>query len=437
MKIRFLCLLIASGMSTGAQGGDLLDAYRMAVANDPSYLSSVFERQITAQDPTIARAALKPSINLTGDGSRIREDVDSRNQATRGSDNYNSAGVALSLNQTLFSRQARIAIDQAELDNQRAGIDLDSARQEVIIRVANSYFSVLGAIDNLDLATSEKIAIQRQLELASERLNVGIGTQTDLYDAEARFQLAEANEIEARNLIEDARESLIAIVGADPGPLRPLREDAPLQVPAPDSAEDWVSIAIANNPALQSASLDFAIAQQEIEFQKSTRSPNIALNAAQGYRDNSGGINGSSDRTNTSVGLELRMPLYLGGAVAARVQKAALGANAQEQVVEFTRRQISRNVRDVYNDVVSGIGRVEALRLAVIAGQSAVEARQEGFSAGLITNLDVLDAQRDLFQARRDYRRARYDFILSVLTLEEVAGQLSEEDVVRINSWLE
>lgn len=437
MKTRLLCLLAAAGFGTAAGASDLLDVYRMAIDDDAIFQSSVFQRQAIANDPDIARSALKPQVNLSADVSRIREDVDSAQAGRNGSDGYNSAGVAVELDQALYDRQADIAVEQAELGNERAGYDLEAAEDDVIIRVATSYFSVLGAIDNLDLATSEKVAIGRQLELAQERLNVGIGTQTDLYDAQARYQLAEANEIDARNLIEDAVQNLIAIVGADPGELDPLREDAVLELPTPESVSDWVTMAVDNNPELRSATLDYQIAQREVDFQQHTRHPRIGLNAGGSYRDSSGGVNGSSDRTEASVGLALRFPLYLGGQVEAQVQKAALSANAQEQLVESTRRRITREIRDVFNDVASGVSRVEAFRQAVVAGESAVESKQEGFSAGLITNLDVLDAQRDLYQARRDYLRARYDFILSSLDLERAAGQLDREDVARINTLLE
>ncbi len=436
MNKRLLCLLAAAPLANAAHATDLLDAYRMALANDPAYQASVYQRRAFGQDPDIARSALRPSVSLSADGSLIREDADSSRATTSGSDTYNSAGTSLGVSQALYDRTANIAVDQAELGDQRAGIDLEAAEDDVIIRVAGAYFNVLGAIDNLELATREKIAIGRQLELARERLNVGIGTQTDLYDAEARYQLAEANEIESGNLIEDAVQALIAIVGGDPGELERLRENAPMQMPDPAAETDWVAIALANNPTLRSAALDYEIARQEIDRQRYVRHPNVSLNASGSYRDSSGGINGSSDRTDARVGLAVEFPLYLGGLVAAQVQRAALGANAQEQVVEQTRREVYRNVRDVYNDVSSGISRVEALRLAVIASESALEARQEGFAAGLITNLDVLDAQRDLFQARRDYLRARYDFIVSLLRLEQAAGQLDEEDVARINAWL-
>ncbi|KAA3633174.1 MAG: hypothetical protein DWQ08_02220 [Proteobacteria bacterium] len=436
MKTRLLPLLAAAAISADAGAIDLLGAYNMALVNDAGYLASVYERQAVSQDPVIVKSTLfRPSVNLSAEGNLVNEDVDSA--SATGSDSYTSTGAALSLSHTLFNRQRNISLNQAKLDDQRAGADLASAEDDVIIRVADAYFAVLGAIDTLELSTSEKIAIRRQLELADERLNVGIGTQTDLYDAQARYQLAEANEIEARNLIEAAMQAFIAIIGQEPGDLDRLREDALLEKPDPDSVSDWVNTAISNNPSLRSASIGLEIARQEVERLKHTKSPQVSLNAVGSYTDNSGGISGSSDRTNASVGVELAIPLYLGGSVEATVQKAAITANAQEQLVELARRDIVRTIRNLYNDVSSSIARVAALDQAVIAGESAVEAKQEGFAAGLITNLDVLDAQRDLYQARRDYLRARYDYILSVLRLEQAAGELDEDDVARVNSWLQ
>ncbi|GJL83515.1 MAG: outer membrane protein TolC [marine bacterium B5-7] len=436
MKNRFVLLLTAAGLSSSAIASDLLDTYRMALDSDPGYRSSIYLRQATAKQPDIARSALRPSVSLSANGDLIREDMNAGG-INSGSDEYSSLGAGISLNQALYDRQSSIAVDQAELADQRAGTDLSSSEDDLIIRVATSYFAVLGAIDNLELATSEKIAIKRQLELADERLNVGIGTQTDLYDARARFQLAEAREIQARNLIEDARQSLIAIVGGDPGELDRLRDDTPLEMPDPQSEADWVALAKANNPDLKSALIDLEIARQEVERLKYARHPSVFLNAGHNYNDTSGSANnGSGDRNKTQIGVGLDWPLYLGGSVEALVQQAGLNANAQESQTELTRRQIERNVRDVYNNVTSGIKLVEAFDQAVIASESAVEAKEEGYAAGLITNLDVLDAQRDLYQAQLDYLRARYDYILSVLRLEQASGLLDETDVARVNSWL-
>jgi outer membrane protein len=426
----FLTVFLPGPTSYGA---NLLDVYRQAEEFDTVYRSAGFQRQVATHQTSINQSVFKPAVNLSSNIGLQRDDI-----SGTGSDTYSSGSISVSLTQTLFDVRSRIAVTQAELSDQRAGLNFEAVGDDLILRVATSYFAVLGAIDNLDLARSEKIAIKRQLELAQERLNVGIGTQTDLYDAQARFQIVEANEIVAMNLIEDSRQALIAIVGSEPGELSKLRDDAPLESPTPDQVSVWVADALKNNPALLAENIGLDIARQEIERQRRIKSPNVSLNISQSYSDSNGGVSSSgSDRSVTSIGVNVAMPLYTGGSDKALVLQAALNANVQEQSVEQVRRQIIRDVRNLFNDVQSGIRRVAALQQAVVAGESAVEAKNEGFAAGLITNLDVLDAQRDLFQAERDYLRARYDYILAVLFLEQAAGQLDEDDVSRVNLWLQ
>lgn len=430
---------VALGMSLAAslQAADLLGVYQQAELNDASYLAANYQRASLGLQPTLARSARNFNVKVSGNIAAQRESVDSAGNDN--SDTFTSESVSVAASKSLYSKQRDFAVDQADLADQQADYSLSIAAQDLIIRVANAYFTLLGAQDNLELATSEKIAINRQLELADERLNVGIGTQTDLFDARARFQIAEANEIDAENLIEDARQTLIQIIASDPGSISKLREDAPLELPQPASVDEWVASAALNNPQIIAQQLGLDIARIEVENQKALRTPSVTFNASQSFSHAGGsGVTGSSsDRNVTTVGVQLSMPLFLGGSIAAQIEKAGLDANSQEQNVIQTKRQVERQVRDVFNDVVTGIKRVNAFKQAVIAGESAVEAKNEGFSAGLITNLDVLDAQRDLFQAQRNYLRARYDFILSVLSLEQAAGQLDINDVRRVNTWLE
>ncbi len=435
MLFRPLCVVAAAAFSSTSLASDLLETYSLALENDAHYQAARYQRQSVGQQTAIARSTYRPSIRLGAGADRLREELDG--SGVNGSDSYNTENLAVSLSQSLYNRQDRVLISQSALSDQQAGIDLEAAEDGLILRLATSYFLVLGARDNVDLAVSEKTAIKRQMELADERLNVGIGTQTDLYDAQARFQIAEANEIEAGNFLEDARQSLIQIIGQQPSELSTLRENAPLEMPKPAFVEDWISLAFENNPGLRSDSLDLEIARQEVDKQKFARHPNISLDLSQNYSNSDGGVVGSgSDRETTVIGLNLTVPIYLGGLIGAQVKQAGLNANVSEQILEQTRRQVDRDVRDVFNDVTTGIKRVDALKQAVVAGESAVDSKNEGFAAGLITNLDVLDAQRDLYQAQRDYLRARYDFILSVLRLEQAAGQLDVEDVRRVNHWL-
>ncbi|MFT5114687.1 MAG: outer membrane protein [Parasphingorhabdus sp.] len=435
---KFLGVLVSSAsLISTAYAADLLQVYQQAEINDARFLAAYHQRSISTLQPALAKSARDFNVSFSANLDAQRDSISGG--GNNNSDSYISERLTVSVSKTLYGKQSALAVDQASLQDQQAELVLLANRQNLILRVANAYFLLLGAQDNLELATSEKIAIKRQLELADERLNVGIGTQTDLFDAKARFQIAEANEIDAGNLIEDARQNLIQIIASDPGDISKLAETAPLDLPMPDSAEIWVANAMENNPSVLAQTLGFSIAQLEVESQLALRSPTLSLTASQSFSHTGGSAltNTSSSRDGSAVGVQLSMPIYLGGAISIRIEQAGLNANVQEQNLIEVKRQITRNVRNVFNDVVSGIKRVNALKQAVVAGESAVEAKNEGFAAGLITNLDVLDAQRDLYQAQRNYLRARYDFILAVLSLEESSGMLDTDDVRHVNSWLE
>ena len=436
MKAKQIILFATVLAAPAAQSDDFLSIYKHALNSDTSFLAADFQRKAASENVLLAESVFKPTINLAGNMNYQDENI--RSQGVKNSDNYTALGLDVSLNQTIYSQQNTIAINQSKLGNEQAGFNLETASDDLILRIASTYFTVLGAQDNLELAVSEKIAIKRQLELAEERLNVGIGTQTDLFDAQARFQIVEAEEIGAENLIEDSMQALISIIGFRPTDLSVLREDSPLVPPQPNNVSTWVENANSNNPVLHSEKLAYEISNQEIEKQRKIKTPTVSWKLGQAFSDNGGSANSGfgSDRNATTIGLQLSIPLYTSGTDRVKVRSAALNANIQEQVLEQTRRSVTRNVRNLFNDVTTGIRRVSALQQAVVASESAVEAKNEGFSAGLITNLDVLDAQRDLFQAQRDYLRARYDYILAVLNLEQAAGQLDIDDVIRVNSWL-
>ena len=436
MNAKPIVLFAALLSAPVAQSDDFLSIYKKALNSDTAFLAADFQRKVAGEDVLLAESVFKPTIDLSGNMNYQDEEI--KSQGAKSSDNYTALGLDISLNQTIYSQQNTIAITQSKLGNEQAGFDLETASDDLILRIASTYFTVLGAQDNLDLAVSEKIAIKRQLELAEERLNVGIGTQTDLFDAQARFQIVEAEEIGAENLIEDSMQALISIIGFRPTDLSVLREDSPLVPPQPNNVSTWVESANANNPALHSEKLAYEISNQEVEKQRKIKTPTVSWKLGQTFSDNGGSASSGfgSDRSATTIGLQLSVPLYTSGTDRVKVRSAALNANVQEQVLEQVRRSVTRNVRNLFNDVTTGIRRVNALQQAVVASESAVEAKNEGFSAGLITNLDVLDAQRDLFQAQRDYLRARYDYILAVLNLEQAAGQLDVDDVIRVNSWL-
>lgn len=434
IRRRLTCIGIA--MSLGAVGttalaADLATVYDMAKNNDPTFIAEQFQLEVGELSVPLARSALKPSITVDGAYRQRNQDINGID--TNSDDSFGVGDAQIALTQALFDRPSRVAVDQAEDLAAQSGIEYEIAEEELILRVAQRYFAVLATEDNLDLAQSNKKAIQRQLELAQERLNVGLGTRTDLFQSRSRFELAVADEIEALKLIDDARQALIELVGEDPGDLDNLDENAPITDPAPADVQDWIGRAQSNNRALQSEFLTTDIAEKEIDRQQAARYPLVDLGLSSSYNDNRGT---NVDSTINDIGIRLSIPLYLGGLISNRVKEAALNHNTSLQRLESTRRAVERGTRDAYFDVLAKVRRVEALKEAVIAAEATVEAKEEGFAAGLITNLDVLDAQRDLFAAQRDYLSERYEYILAVFTLEQAVGTLDIEDINRVNGWL-
>ena len=400
---------------------DLVTVYQKAVADDPVFAAASFRRAAAQQTVPITQLAVRPQLSVRS-GYTL-------STAAAADDNFS---LSVSLKQNLYDRSTNIAVDQARNEASIANLEHLIEKQRLLLRVCNAYFSVLAAKDNVELSTSNQRAIRRQLELAEERLAVGVGTRTDLYDARARFENAIAAGIESEKTARDARQALVALVDDENlSALRPLRTDVGLAAPEPNAVEHWVEAALADNLALRQSALRVYVAEQDISRQQAARFPVLSLNLNGGLDYSSA----ASDRTSLSVGVSV--PLYEGDLVGARVRQAALRHNAIRADLEAHQREVRRLTRNAFYTVNSHLQRVNALAESVRAGENALKAKEEGFSAGLTTNIDVLDAQRDVFAAKRNYLKARYDYILQVLALEQLAGRLDRADLDRFNQWLE
>ena len=400
---------------------DLVTVYQKAVADDPVFAAASFRRAAAQQTVPITQLAVRPQLSVRS-GYTL-------STAAAADDNFS---LSVSLKQNLYDRSTNIAVDQARNEASIANLEHLIEKQRLLLRVCNAYFSVLAAKDNLELSTSNQRAIRRQLELAEERLAVGVGTRTDLYDARARFENAIAAGIESEKTARDARQALVALVDdEDLAALQPLRTDVGLAAPEPNAVEHWVETALIDNLALRQSALRVYVAEQDISRQQAARFPVLSLNLNGGLDYSSA----ASDRTSLSVGVSV--PLYEGDLVGARVRQAALRHNAVRADLEAHQREVRRLTRNAFYTVNSHLQRVKALAESVRAGENALKAKEEGFSAGLTTNIDVLDAQRDVFAAKRNYLKARYDYILQVLALEQLAGRLDQADLDRFNQWLE
>lgn len=434
-------VLAAPLLLFGAQaaGEDLIEIYNAAEENDPVFRAQELTLKAEEQGPAEARADLLPDVRLFAARARSDDEVTGSGAFGRqGSATFDSNEYGVSVTQPLYDRDSFLAYEQSKLRAEVARTDFEAARQDLILRVVDRYFGVLAAQDNLELAIAERRAINRQLELARSRLDVGLGTSTDLYDARARFELAQAREIRAQQALEDARQALVELIGRRAEQLDPLKEASPLTPPTPDDQSVWVERAREANLDLVAAALNEEITRRALSRQDSRRLPTLDLVVSHNVVDDDGSVGGGPvEQEATEARLQLEIPIFQGGGISAGQRAARYRYEAAQQQTDSARRAATRSTRTAFLDVTTAAREAVALDQAVVAGEKALEARQEGFEAGLNTNLDVLDAQRDLFQAKRDYLRARYQYITNKLTLFSVAGELDVEDLEMVNGWLE
>ncbi len=433
-----------AGTAAAAETGtpqDLLTVYQRALRYDPRFRSAEATYRADRQKLPQARALLLPNISATA--ARNRVDTDRKvsgaltflpsNQVT-----YNRSDYTLSVTQPIFNGSAFAAFREAKAQVRQAEATFAASKQDLILRVAEAYLGVLLAKDSLDLAEAQKKALQRALEVAQGRLEVGLATITDVHDARARFEVAAAQEIEAQNTLEDARQALREVTGEPPGRLYRLAETIPLVTPDPPDVRRWVDIAIKQNLALLAQQAATDTAREEVSRVRAGHYPTLDLVGNRSYDKSDASISGPGVRTDTTeYGVQLNVPLFQGGLIMAQTTEAVQRYSAAQQNYEAQRRSTERTARLSFLSVSSAKARVTALKQSVIAGESALEAKQEGYEAGINTILDVLDAERDLYQAKRDYSDARHNYVLNLLRLKQAAGTLTEDDLVQVNRWLE
>ena len=411
-----------------ASAWDINEVYRLALENDPVYQSELLRHEAVTLDPTIIRSERKGSVSLAGRlGYKMTDDTDVDNW-----DDHKDHLLDLRVEAPIYDRLLRTRLRQAETSESASEIMLRQSHQELILRVAERYLNVLAAQDRREVARVDIIAIRRQLDLTTGRLEVGIGTRTDLFDARARLKQAEANAIQADNAFKNSISLLREMVGQTPRSLIPLLSDAPLSSPDPESIDGWIDQAEANNLNVQVKSLNLRIAEYEIQKLKDATFPAMSIG---GNRSTSiGGINDYT-KDSASVYLQVNIPLFTGG-LSIRSDQAGILYNRALEELDLARVKARSQATLAYLDINSSISQAEALSEAITAGESALSAKQEGYEAGLTTNIDVLDAQRNLSQSRTDYLNSRYSYILSLLELEQAIGDLDENDIQLVNGWL-
>lgn len=429
---RFL-LLAAMSLPIAGFADDLSAVYQQALKNDTTLRIAQSNRDANRETLPIAEADLLPTISGSADASYAFQDVDSRTSG-KFDQNYDSQSLNVSLTYPLYSQANKSTVEQAEYILQQADANYEAAKQDLALRTAKAYFSILAAQDNVVFAESEKAAIERQLDQAQQRFDVGLVAITDVHEAQARYDQARADEIVAINNLDDAEEALREIIGQLPNSFSALKIDVPLLPPNPSDQEAWSSAALKQNPDILAAQHQMEAAREEIAIQRAANDFTVDLVA--GYDISRSDSTLSADTDTASVAVKLAKPFYTGGGVEAATRRAQHQYQSAVDTLDQQRRSVEKTVRNSYRGVMSSISRVKALEASQHSAQSALEATEAGFDVGTRTLVDVLNGQRDLFRARRDFSQSRYDYILNTLTLFQAAGALGEEDIQRVNSWL-
>jgi outer membrane protein len=427
-------LIMLAVYNQAVMAADILEAYRDAVASDPQLLQAIANREAGQEAKPQARAGLLPKLDTNGAYGRVfnyQSDVIT-SLSGKNPTAFNNWNYAITLTQPLYNRAAQYTVLQAESIASQSDADLVAAQQGLVVRVVQSYFGVLSALDNLTYRTAEKNAFARQMEQAKRRFEVGLVTVTDVAQAQARYDLAVADELDARKTLADAREALRQVTGKYYDQINVLDEKAPLESVKPDNPDAWVKIAMDNNPQIRSAMFSVESSRENIEVQRSGHYPTLDLKA---QRLDTNSLN--LDTQQNQVGVELRIPLFEGGAVSSQTRQAAYQHEAAKESLEQTQRQVIRDTRNSYQGLETARSRVKALGQAVISNRSALEATQAGYDVGTRTIVDVLNAERDLLQAIRDLSLSRYDYVVNVLQLLQAAGRISgQKEIEKINVWL-
>jgi outer membrane protein len=434
-------LLLALGISPLAHATDLLEVYHAAQGQDAVFAAARAARDAGQEKLTQGRALMLPSVNLNANSTF--NDIDTQYQGstggllTSGAKRYNSHGYGATLVQPLFREQNWALYSESELQVVQSEAQFKLAEQDLVLRVAQAYFAVLIAQDSVQLTAAQKTAIAEQLEQAKRNFEVGTATITDTHEAQARYDLIVAQEVAAQSNLEVSKRALQQLINAVPGELNPLGKGFGLEMPQPAGVEKWVEDAQQRNHQVAIAQAAAELADKEVDRNRGGHLPTVDLvaNYSRTYA-NGGSFGVGSDTRATSVGVQLNMPLFQGGATQSRWREAEANRERARQELENARRNVELQTRQAYLGVVNGIAQVQALQQALKSSESLLEASKLGHEVGVRTNLDVLNAQQQAYSTRRDLYQAEYNYLISQLRLKAAVGGLVEEDLGRVNQAL-
>ncbi len=441
MKLKTLILFTLLAAQGTARAADLLETFRAAQANDPQIAAAYATMQAGEEKLAQGRSLLMPAVNLSANTTMNDLNVQyvpaTPPFLMGGNYRFNSHGYNVNMVQPLYRQQNWLAYSESELQVAAAEAQYKVAEQELVLRAAQAYFDVLNAQDGVELAEAQKSAITEQLGQAKRNFEVGSATITDTLEAQSRFDLTGAQEIAAQNNLEIKRRVFQQLTNSLPGNLKRLDAVVKLEAPQPADVEKWIADAQLNSPQLAVAKANTQLAEKEVARNRGGHYPTVDLVANYGNTYANGSQFGvGNDIRNTNIGVQLNVPLFQGGLINSKWREAEANYERAQQDLEGAHRNVTLQTSQAYLGVVSGIVQVQALQQALASSTNVLDATKTGQEVGVRTNLDVLNAQQQLYSTRRDLYQAEYNFLISKLRLKAAAGVLDADALIEVNQAL-
>lgn len=443
IKKNWLLISLLLCSYTNANALDLLTAYQSAQTHDPIFAAAQAQYLATLEKLPQGRAGLLPQITAQWNKSKNNAETGT-GIATPLSTSFTQTSWSLSLSQPLFRWSNWETYKQGELAQISAKMQRIQAQHDLITRVAQAYFDLLAAQDNLTLVQAKQHSIQQQLQQAQHNFEIGSTTIVDTHDAQARYDLAEAQTINAKSELEIKRGALQQITGQASDSVYGLKNNATIPHPNPAHMEEWVKQAELGNPQIALAQIALEVARREKSKGMGEHFPTVDLIASRNYTSNTAEsnmppmltANGDSPTFSNQIGIRVAVPLFAGGYTQSHLRETQALLEKSRQDLEAAKLSTIQNVRATFLGVSSGLAQIKALEAAEKSALSAYESNKLGYEVGARINIDVLNAQDQLTSTRRDLYKARYDTLIANLKLKATANLLSDADIAWLNSLL-
>ena len=429
--------LSLAGFSAMSQAENLLQVYQQARTSNPELRKSAADRDAAFEKINESRSPLLPQLGLGADYTYSNGYRDSNGI------NSNATSAALQLTQNIFDMSKWRALSLQEKAAGIQDVTYQNAQQALILNTAVAYFNVLNAIDSLSFTEAQKQSVYRQLDQTTQRFNVGLVAITDVQNARANYDTVLANEVTARNNVDNTVEQLRQITGNDYLSLASLNVDG-FKTTKPDAVANLLKDAEKRNLSLLQARLSQDLAREQIRLAQDGHLPTLNLTASTGVSDTS--YNGSKTSDNrqydsshigqNKVGLNFSLPLYQGGMVDSQVKQAQYNFTGASEQLEGAHRSVVQTVRSSFNNINASISTINAYKQAVISAQSSLDAMEAGYTVGTRTIVDVLNSTSALYNAKQQLSNARYSYLINQLNIKSALGTLNEQDLMVLNSAL-